>query len=126
MSRQKMYNPLTNFVRRIIKMGRRLNRDIFLIVLTLIIGALCGYIPTGAKSINLNWPWWLITFSILIYIVVIVGLFTWVFLILKNIQKIDKKDEIENNDIKAKLDAIVDNLKITPEDIENHKPKVTK
>jgi len=107
-------------------MGRRLNRDIFLIVLTLIIGALCGYIPTGAKSINLNWPWWLITFSILIYIVVIVGLFTWVFLILKNIQKIDKKDEIENNDIKAKLDAIVDNLKITPEDIENHKPKVTK
>jgi uncharacterized membrane protein len=118
-----MYNSLIKFVRGIIRKMRRLNRDVLLIALSLIIGALCGFIPTATNFINLKAPLWLNILSAIVYIIVIAFLSFFMVQILNNIHKIDKKDEEEDVENKAKLDAIVGKLGITKNEIELLKPK---
>jgi regulatory protein YycI of two-component signal transduction system YycFG len=82
------------------------------------IGALTSFIPRYTSFINAHLPLWLNVISATVYLLITIGLLVIVFLILKNVQKIDAAEIEQDEEKEAKLDAIILTLGIRSEDVE--------
>lgn len=114
-----VYNTLSRWTRRVINMLRT-NRDILLIVLVAIIAALVAILTNVIQNIGkTNWglPIWYLGSILGSYFVLIVLLVVLIIVIIKRVLSFDKKQETEDINTKAKIDAIIDGLHITSEEI---------
>jgi protein-S-isoprenylcysteine O-methyltransferase Ste14 len=95
------------------------------ILVSALLVAASSLIQTFSKT-NWSLPLWVIIIYLLAFVLLLASLIFAIYTVLKGINKIDKKEEAEDIEKKAKLDAIVDKLAITSEEIEAHKPKDNK
>jgi len=104
MSIQKMYNPLINFMRKVIMKMNKLPRDILLIILTVILTAFGAIVPSLIKT-----KWSIVT--IIWYSLIIISLLLLIWTTARSIQKIDEKEALNQKRDNQKL--IEDTVKAT-------------
>ncbi len=106
----------------------RTRKDILLMVLAILASAMVMAAKTtyeGITNINANLPSWLITSVIVLYFIVLVALIVSIFVVVRLLNRINEQQEDATKEDKAKLNAIVKKLGITPEEITEEKDKET-
>lgn len=102
-------------------------KDILLIVLTFLATALAtagGTTIQGISNANWNLPKGIIAIAIIGYLAVLIALIFSIFWVLRGINTIDKQEENENIEDKAKINAILNKLNVTYLEIEKSKSEI--
>jgi hypothetical protein len=94
----------------------RLRRDILLIILAVVLSGFGTIVPNTVK----NWT----PIIVIPYLLIIGALIFTMVIVVNGIQKIDKRENEEGEVDKAKLNAIIKKLGITPEELAESKKEI--